>query len=284
LLQYSKNSKTKFSDRKEIMNTPAHQWTNGKDEVLIVKCVSQEGKSYNGFQWPLEVGAKVEAPDFNARKECGGGLHGWPWGLSLGDGKDPDWSGKWIVFGSDPGTVIDLNGKVKCRSAVIRFVGNWHEAMLFVLDGQMAWVKHSASGAASSTGTSGAASSTGYSGAASSTGYRGAASSTGYSGAASSTGTSGAASSTGYRGAASSTGTSGAASSTGTSGAAVVTGSGGRAQAGPYGCIALAWWNLKAERSEMRCALVGKGDGNDKKLKANVWYTLDGNGNFVEVA
>ncbi|HJX54188.1 MAG TPA: hypothetical protein VJ801_15585 [Polyangia bacterium] len=142
---------------------------------------------------------------------------------------------------------VDGGGKAKARQGIIRFVGDWHSAMLFVLSGQMAWVAHAASGAASSTGNSGAASSTGYKGAASSTGNRGAASSTGY------------------------------------SGAATVTGTDGKAMAGPYGCIALAFWKTSANRQEMRCAEIGCGDGSDGKLKAGVWYGLDAEGRFQEI-
>jgi hypothetical protein len=53
--------------------------------------------------------------------------------------------------------------------------------------------------------------------------------------------------------------------------------------AGKYGCIALAWWNEKEERCEMRCAETGCGDGSDGKLKAETWYRLDDNGEFVEM-
>jgi hypothetical protein len=56
-----------------------------------------------------------------------------------------------------------------------------------------------------------------------------------------------------------------------------VTGLNGRAKAGKYGCIALAWWNEKRHRIEMRCALVGPG-----RLKPDTWYILDPKGEFVE--
>ncbi len=53
--------------------------------------------------------------------------------------------------------------------------------------------------------------------------------------------------------------------------------------AGEFGCIALAWWNEREERYEMRSAEVGQGDGKDGKLKANVWYRLNEKGKFVLV-
>jgi hypothetical protein len=54
---------------------------------------------------------------------------------------------------------------------------------------------------------------------------------------------------------------------------------GSRARAAEFGCIALSWWNSKEERVEMRCSLVGSGEGS---LKPNVWYRLDDEGKFVE--
>ena len=54
--------------------------------------------------------------------------------------------------------------------------------------------------------------------------------------------------------------------------------------AGKFGCIALGWWNRAEERSEMRCAETGCGDGSDGKLKAEVWYRLNDQGEFVEVS
>jgi hypothetical protein len=225
---------------------PRHQWTHDGAEVLCVKFVEKDGASYGGFKWPLTVGAEVIAPDWTEKAECGGGLHGWPWGFSLGDGKDPVWEATWIVFAANPGDVVELDGKVKVRRAIVRYVGDWQGATAFVLSGQMAWVAHAASGAASATGGRGAASATG------------------------------------WRGAASATGGMGAASATGAASAAVVTGLDGRAQCGVYGVLALAWWNPTAERYEMRCARVGGGDGSDGTLKAKTWYRLNEAGDFVE--
>src|SRR3990167_3993076 len=283
--------------RARAMKAPApidiHQWTHTGDDVLIVKCVGAGGVTYGDFVWPLTVGAEVIAPDWRADAECGGGLHGWPWGLSIGDGKEPDWSAPpWLVFAAKPTDVVDLGGKVKARCGRVVYVGDWQGATNHVLSGQIAWVLQRTAnaakrskgerGAASATGERGAASATGWSGAASATGERGAASATGESGAASATGWRGAASATGWSGAASATGWSGAASATGESSAAVVTGIDGRAKAGVFGALALAWRNDAAQRSDMRVARTGVGDGSDGLLLADVWYCLDAAGAFVE--
>lgn len=63
----------------------------------------------------------------------------------------------------------------------------------------------------------------------------------------------------------------------------MVTGGEGRAQAGPWGCIALSWHNTSADRHQMRCAEIGCGDGTDGKLKAGVWYCLNVSGDFIEI-
>lgn len=44
--------------------------------VLVLRTVNADGTSYNGFQWPLEVGAVAECPDWDPAPKCGNGLHG----------------------------------------------------------------------------------------------------------------------------------------------------------------------------------------------------------------
>ena len=136
--------------------------------------------------------------------------------------------------------------------------------------------------ASSATGFGSASSATGYRSASSATGFRSAASATGYRSASSATGDRSASSATGFSSASSATGDRSASSATGDRSASVCTGLHSKAMAGTYGCIALAWLNKKENRVEMRCAETGCGDGSDGKLKAEVFYSLDVHGNFVE--
>jgi len=72
---------------------PRHAWTHDGTEVLIVKWVGKDGETSNGFRWPLTVGATVESPNWGRTATCeSGGLFGWAWGVSIGEGKDPDWT------------------------------------------------------------------------------------------------------------------------------------------------------------------------------------------------
>jgi len=189
----------------------------------VLRFVTQDGKSYGGFQNPLSVGESVTAPDWNPSNKCVGGIHGWPLGLGIGEGKEADWGALWQVYGAKPEDVVgELEGGQKCkfRAGILRFSGPWYKATEYVLNAQILWVQYNASGSASATGWSGSASATGERGSASATGARGSASATL---------------------------------------AAQVTGLEGKAKAGKYGCIALAWWNPKRKHVEMHCALVGPG-------------------------
>jgi hypothetical protein len=243
--------------------TPRHQWTKGGTEVLIAKWVGKDGKAYGGFKHPLKVGEVVTASDWNENQECGGGIHGWPWCFSLGQGKEADFTAHWLVYGVDPKDIIDLGGKVKFRTGIVRYSGDWHGAMLFVLDGQTSWVRYASRGAATASGDNGAATASGLRGAATASGD------------------SGAATASGSRGAATASGDRGAATASGKALSAVVTGVSGKARAPEFGCIALAWWNTAKERHEMRCAMIGKREG---QLKPDTWYRLDDDGKFVEAA
>ena len=173
---------------------PPHQWTYNGDRVLILKCVNADMTSYGGFVWP-ESGT-VRPDKFSREPTCeSGGLFGWPWGLALGDGKEPVYAGKWIVFSAHPDDVIDCGGKCKAipnddelgRTIEVVFVGEWQKALEFIRDGHIAWVSQ-ASSASSATGESSASSATGYRSASSATGDRSASSATGYSSASSATG------------------------------------------------------------------------------------------------
>ena len=208
-------------------DVPIHQWTNEDGEVLIVKQVGAGRKTYGGFQWPDS--GEVTCPDWSPEPECGHGLHGWPWGLSLGDGVNIDYSAEWLVFAAKPDAIIDLGGKVKCRSARIVMYGDWNECLGMVTPGLSGWCSKHANGNASNTGYGSAASNTGDWSAASNTGDRSAASNTGDRSDASNTGYGSAASNTGYGSAASNTGDRSAASNTGHGSAASNTGHGSAA-------------------------------------------------------
>jgi len=293
-----------------------HQWTHKSDRVLIVKIVGKNGQTKNGFTWPLTVGAIVRPVNHSRKPDCeSGGLFGWAWGLIVGDGKDVNSAGKWLVFSAKPENVVNVGG-LKCKvvpddknpeeCARVEYVGSQAGAMQFTIDGRIAWIMERSRGSASATGDRGSASATGDSGSASATGYGGSASATGDSGSASATGYGGSASATWSRGSASATGDSGSASATGDGGSASATGDGGSASATGYGGSASA----TGENSiSMATGIFGKAKGamgvwlvasewvekdgkwhrktvktvlvDGKKIKADTWYSIK-NGKWVK--
>ena len=172
-----------------ILTTPVHQWTHNSNRVLMLRYVDMNRRSHHDFQWPSAVGSVVTAPDWNPEPKCGGGLHGWPWGIGIGGGKEPIFVDViWQVVSALPEDVVDLDDKAKAREVRLEFEGSWWSAIAMIEAGRTAWIQHTARGAASATGWSGAASATGERGAASATGWSGAASATGTRGIASITG------------------------------------------------------------------------------------------------
>ena len=101
--------------------------------MLFLRTTDAAAKSYGGFQWPREVGAAVEAPDWSPEPKCGNGLHGLLDGLGESShlSSDPDalW---WIVDADD---AVDLDGKWKFPRATVVAFGVRHEvtAALYAL-------------------------------------------------------------------------------------------------------------------------------------------------------
>ena len=96
--------------------------------------ISKDGKNdFNDFVWPLEVGAEVEAPDWNSKPECGGGLYCLPnasgdWGLL--------WGELWAVLEFDERDMVLIeDDKCKVKKCKIVFLSeNPSEEMLQFFD------------------------------------------------------------------------------------------------------------------------------------------------------
>ncbi len=125
------------------------KWTYDGDKVLILRRCKPDGSSSHGFVWPKS--GRVECPDWNAKRECGGGLHGWPWGMGLGEGQDYDIIGDlWIVFAALPSDVVgelpgDSSGgegwKCKARCGDIVYAGPFAGAWAMVNSGRHRFIE-----------------------------------------------------------------------------------------------------------------------------------------------
>ena len=106
------------------------QYAPKEGEVLILKSLPADLKAQGGFQWP-ESGY-VEAPDWNIKPECGGGLHGWLWGQGDASLRCRDEDTRWIVASTHHLGTIDLEGKVKVRHCEVKFCGDRETAVAII--------------------------------------------------------------------------------------------------------------------------------------------------------
>ena len=237
-----------------------HNWTDGGDKVLILRRINSNGTSSssrlkNGesiaatpFRWPDGINVIVECDDWDSRQVCGGGLHGWPWGMGLGEGADYDIiDDRWIILAAAPEDVagnLERGWKCKCRMAIKLYDGPFAGAWAMINGGRHRLIEAMSKGMSDSS----KAASSGYSSKAASSGdYSTAASSGDYS----------------------------KADAKGKDTAAAVVGSSGRVRVGERGAFAIACWN----ESEGWRFLVGKVGENG--IKADTWYAVE-NGTLVE--
>ena len=141
-------AKTKSTPRKRAKKEAApsvvpsvepHNFTHTGTEVMILRRTGKDRLSKNGFKYPTGVGSVATSPDWNTDAECGGGLHGWPWGFGIGEGMDFDaLNDVWMVFGAAPADVIgELDSGMKCkfRTGTLRYEGDMKGALDFLREG-----------------------------------------------------------------------------------------------------------------------------------------------------
>ena len=100
--------------------------------TLYLRSVSADRKSYGGFQWPSEVGSRVEAPDWRHDTECGHGLHGLAWGEGEASLLNQDQDAVWQVVEYDGSEAVDLRGKHKFPWCVLRYDGDRDGAIAYL--------------------------------------------------------------------------------------------------------------------------------------------------------
>ena len=249
--------------------------------VLVLRTVNADGTSYNGFQWPLEVGAVVECPDWDPEPKCGNGLHG----LVRGEG---DWDllswspdAKALVLEVEESCIVEIGGKVKFPRAVVREITSLTSAICrLACDGaRIAKTVANMITEGGKTASNGNASRLAASGDASQLATSGSCSQLAASGYASRLAASGYNSRLAASGDASQLATSGSCSQLAASGDGSVIAAAADnciAKTGPGGAIALTWHDGK--RYRITVGYVGEG------LDADTWYRLDEVGRFEIVS
>ena len=92
---------------------------------LYLRTTDANGRAYGDFQWPLEVGAIVTAPDWTPAPVCGGGLHGLLNGLGDGNHLSFDSDAIWWIVEADH--AVDLDGKHKFQTCRVVAFGSRQE-------------------------------------------------------------------------------------------------------------------------------------------------------------
>jgi len=114
--------------KKKVFDLKSYVLPKGK--TLILKQVKPDNTAYGGFKWPDS--GKVACEKWEAKKECGNGLHGFNKGV--GDATLADYSegNIWKVVEVTTKGLIDLNGKVKFRTGEVIYSGDLKTAAQIV--------------------------------------------------------------------------------------------------------------------------------------------------------
>jgi len=296
-----REAKTKESQQVITPVAPAivepHAWTDGGEKVLILRRINRDGTSNSKrlkdgipvedvpFAWPDGTGCIVTADDWDPSCRCGGGLHGWPWGMGLGDGCDYSLiDDRWLVLEALPQDVIGglrEGWKCKCRQATKIYDGSFSGAWSLINGGRhrlieaMSKVTPNNSSTAASSGNSSTAASSGNSSKAASSGNYSTAASSGYSSTAASSGNYSKAASLGDYSTAASSGDYSKAEAAGGHNCAAVVGAKGKCKVGDKGAFALAFWD-ETEGWRFLCGKVG-----ENGIKPDTWYKIE-NKSIVE--
>ena len=97
------------------------------EKILVLRTCDKNMKSYNNFVYPAE--GWVEAPDWDGGKDCcGGGLHGFKWGVGNGSLANWDARAKWLVIAVDSDVLVDVTedggGKCKFKGGDVVYCGD----------------------------------------------------------------------------------------------------------------------------------------------------------------
>jgi hypothetical protein len=119
--------------------------------ALFLRTVNAVGRAYGGFQWPMEANAVVTAPDWEQTAECGAGLHG----LLNGEGDSGylSWSDDAVWQVVEAGESIDLGGKHKFRTCILRAVSDRKSVTDWLIAQRHGAVVHGATATAGNGGT-----------------------------------------------------------------------------------------------------------------------------------
>ena len=231
------------------------------EKALVLRTSNADGTSYGGFKWPSEIGSVVKCDDWKPVAECGNGLHGLLDGWGDYGLLSSDYDALWQIVEVDREKCVEIDGKVKFESCVLKYSGEMAIAMTKISDYQIGLLMKmidynitSDSGDNSQLAASGDNSQLAASG--------------NYSQLAAS----------GYNSQLAASGNYSKLAASGKNSIAVCAGLGGSVSAGEDGCIALTWLDEEKNRYRLEVGYVG-----ENGIKANTYYRLNDAHKFEEV-
>ena len=102
---------------------------DGIKKWLLRRFINETLLAHGGFRYPAEIGAVVEAPDWNPLPWCGGGLHGLLNGIGYFDLPS---DGVWMVLEVLGDEVVEFEGKAKIRRGRVAYIGDLRGAIRFL--------------------------------------------------------------------------------------------------------------------------------------------------------
>jgi hypothetical protein len=115
-----------------------HTYVNSENKVLVLRCSKLDGNSSEGFIYPKS--GLVKAPDWINNNRCGHGLHGWPWGFGLGQGKEYNFIDfSWQVIAVSPENIVgELEDGNKCKfsEGEVIYFGEFDDAWKLIESGR----------------------------------------------------------------------------------------------------------------------------------------------------
>ena len=242
----------------------------GKTKSMLAYKGFDENWQCRGFKF--EVGKQFKHD--GDVKICSSGFHACEYPLDVFVYYSPAQSKYAVVEMKKPVIGHDSDTKIASASISIKAEISLPEMVSKAVD----WVMSRIDSAATNTGYQSAATNTGDQSAATNTGYQSAATNTGDRSAATNTGYRSAATNTGDRSAATNTGDQSAATVNGENSVAIATGLNSKARASKGSAIVLCGYNEDGSLRSIRSAIAGRDE-----VKADTWYTLGDDGEFVEV-
>ncbi len=102
---------------------------SGKPWSYGIRTCANDGRAYNDFMWPLEIGARAECHDWQPVAKCGFGLHANKFGLEDLDLLEMgDFENQLLIVRWDSDLEVDLKGKHKfpwAEIVAVDKVANW---------------------------------------------------------------------------------------------------------------------------------------------------------------